>query len=226
MHSHRECNSKMPLPRKSPPKPPLPVEGWPRPYLRDGVPGLPIEEQEDALLASGLTVDSQHAYIDNLSRAKIRARAPLLERDQAVDPPHPGETVYVASLRVLGWDSLDVMRAMQVAARKNVRVHCLDVGETYSGDMSANELLSALVRSEEARRRARMAPAASASRQTQKRRVAVGLDIAREHWARPPGEISVKEIAKLAGLSTRTLYAKLPPRTQAQEEAVHGKRHT
>jgi hypothetical protein len=31
--------------------------------------------------------------------------------------------------------------------------------------------------------------------------------------------------ARLAGLSTRTLYAKLPPRTLAQEEAANGKRH-
>ncbi len=38
-------------------------------------------------------------------------------------------------------------------------------------------------------------------------------------------ELSVRAIAKKHGISIRTLYHHLPPRTLAQEEAAHGKRH-
>jgi hypothetical protein len=207
--------------------PPLPVEGWPRPYVRDGVPGLPMERQEEVLAPLGFDMaDNALVWRDELSRPKIRKRAALPERDSAVSPPHAGEVVYIASLRVLGWDNLDVIRAMAVAAKHQARIHCVDTGETYSADTAAPEILSALTRSEEARRRARMAPAASASGATRRLRIEKGLAIAREHWGRPAGEISVVEIAKLAGLSTRTLYHHLSPRTLAQEEAAHGKRHT
>lgn len=207
--------------KKSPEKSPLPVEGWPRPYMRDGVPGLPIERQEEMLVAAGLSVAEGSVWVDHLSRAKIRARAPLPERDSAVDPRHEGEVVYVASLRVLGWDNLDVMRAMQIAARKDVRVHCLDVGETYSGDMPASELLSALVRSEMARRRARTHRATEAQVSSRTARVEAGIEIAKGLW---DGPLPVVLIAKLAKVSTRTLYARLPPRRDWRERQK-GKPH-
>jgi hypothetical protein len=205
--------------------PPLPVDGYPRPYVRDGVPGLTMERQEEMLAAIGLDLSDGKIYRDELSRAKIRKRAPLPERDQVISPRRPGETVYVASLRVLGWDSHEVIRVMATAAKNAAKIHCVDTGETYSAETAAPEILSALTRAEEARRRARMVPAGASARAAQRLRVERGLKIAKEHWGRPPGEISVVEIAKLAGLSTRTLYAKLPPRTLAQEEAANGKRH-
>lgn len=209
--------------RKNPP--PLPVEGYPRPYVRDGVPGLPMERQEEMLAALGLDLSDGKIYRDELSRPKIRKRAPLPERDAAISPRRPGETIYVASLRVLGWDSHEAIRAMTTAANNAAKIHCADTGETYSAETVAPDILSALTRAEQARRRARMAPAGDSARAAQERRVAKGLAIAREHWGRPPGEISVIEIAKLAGLSSRTLYHHLKPRTEAQEEAAHGKRH-
>jgi len=67
--------------RKQKKIPPLPVEGWPRPYVRDGVPALSMEKQEEMLEALGLDLSDQKAYRDNLSRPKIRKRAPLVERD-------------------------------------------------------------------------------------------------------------------------------------------------
>jgi hypothetical protein len=201
------------------------VEGYPRPYVRDGVPGLSMEKQEEMLEALGLDLSDQKAYRDNLSRPKIRKRAPLVERDLAIVPRLPGETIYVASLRVLGWDSHEVIRVMAIAAAKAAKIHCVDTSETYSAETPAPEILSALTRAEQARRRARMAPAGNSAQAAQKRRVEKGLAIAKEHWGRPPGEISVAEIAKLAGLSTRTLYHHMPSRTQTQEEALHGKRH-
>lgn len=205
----------------------LPITGWPRPYVRSGVPGLSMERQEEMLTAIGIDFSGNGygIFCDKLSRAKILKRAPLPERDSVVNPTHTGEVIYVASLRVLGWDHLDVAKAMAQAARRAASIHCADTGETYSPTTTAPDILNALIRAEEARRRTRLDPAREAARATKQRRIEKGLAIARQHWPRPPGEISVKEIAKLAGLSVRTLYHRLPPRTQAQEEAKHGKPH-
>src|SRR5712664_1392553 len=99
----------MPAHTKKPPA--LPVEGYPRPYVRDGVPGLPMERQEEMLAAIGLDISDGKIYRDKLSRPKIRKRAPLLERDQLINPRYPGETAYLPTLRALDRDNLGVMRA-------------------------------------------------------------------------------------------------------------------
>jgi hypothetical protein len=64
-----------------------------------------------------------------------------------------------------------------------------------------------------------------AAKAAKARRLERGLTIAREHWGRPPGEISIKEIMALSGLGRRTLYDHLGRRELAQEERVKGKRH-
>jgi hypothetical protein len=184
-----------------------------------------MERQEEMLAEAGLDISDEAIYRDKLSRPKIRKRVPLLQRDIAIRPRRPGEVVYLASLRVPGWDTHEVIRAVAIAIQHGARIHCVDTGETYGAETAAADILSALTRSEQARRRARMVPAEKSARAAQKRRLERGLAIAKEHWARPPGEISVKEIAKLAGLSSKTLYTHLPPRELAREEKKHGKRH-
>jgi hypothetical protein len=44
------------------------------------------------------------------------------------------------------------------------------------------------------------------------------LEIAKPLWGLPPGEVSVKEIARRSGLSVRTLYDNLGPRSWMQEQ--------
>ena len=72
--------------RKKPPIP-LPVEGWPRPYVRDGVPGLPMERQEEILSAIGLDLSDEKAYRDHLSRAKLRKRGALPQYEAGSQGP-------------------------------------------------------------------------------------------------------------------------------------------
>ncbi len=208
--------------KKFPPKPPLPVEGWPRPYMRDGVPGLPVERQEEMLAALGLELTDDKAYIDSLSRKRIVTRGPLPERDQAVTPAHHGETIYVASLRVLGWDHLDAMRAMSTAFERDCRIYCADTGAVYSGATPADEMIKAFTRAEEARRRARTSRATEGQLSRRAKHVEEGLAIARRVWS---GPLTVAQIAEMAHLSTRTLYAHLPPRSEARDEQKKGKPH-
>jgi hypothetical protein len=214
----------MPIHKKNPPKPELPVAGWPRPYLRDGVPGLPIERQAEMLGALGLDLTNEKMlYIDNLSRAKIKARAPLPERDAAINPRHHGETVYIASLRVLGWDHLDVNRALVTADKAEAKVYCADVGQVIAADTPPGELLQMLIRSEEARRRARVSRAIDGQLSRRAKRLKEGLAIARPLWT---GPMTVKQIAEASGLSTRTLYTYLPPRNEMRDEEKNGKKHS
>ena len=209
--------------KKIPPKPELPVAGWPRPYIRDGVRGLPIELQREMLEALGLDLsDEKRIWVDRLSRAKIKVRAALPMRDQVVSSSNRGETVYLAGLRVLGWDNLDVMRAATIAFEHDYRIHCADTGSTYSKETPADEMIKALTRSEEARRRARVRSATDERVGRQKRRVEAGLEIARPLWDGPD---TVAEIEKLSGVSRRTLYDHLPPRKLARERKRKDKEH-
>lgn len=209
--------------KKNPPKPELPVPGYPRPYVRDGVRGLPIERQVEMLEVLGLDFSNEKMiWVDRLSRAKIAAKAALPDRDQVVAPTHDGETVYVAGLRVLGWDNLDVMRAATIAFSHDCRIHCADTGDTYSKETTADEMIKALTRSEEARRRARTTSATDEQVARRKRRVEKGIEIARLLWNGPE---TVAEIVKLSGVSRRTLYDHLPPRKLARERKRKGKEH-
>ena len=95
---------------------------------------------------------------------------------------------------------------------------------TAAGVEVTKEIRATLLRHEQARRQALTAPATAARIAAERARIDKGLAIAREHWGRPPSEISVREIAALAGLSSRTLYHHLGERTLAQEEQVHDKK--
>jgi len=224
MHRRDVVNGKTSVRRKKdPPKPEaLPVEGWPRPYLRDGVAGLPIERQREMLAELGLGLAADRAYIDEMGRARIAKKGALPRRDEAVNPRHPGEVVYVAGLRVLGWDHLDVLRAMSAAFDAGARIYCADTRSVYSGEMPAHEIARALARAEEARRSARTKRATEGSLSRRAKRVQDGLAVAREMWT---GPASARNIAAIVGLSTRTLYARLGPRSEAKEVKAKGKKH-
>lgn len=191
--------------------------GWPRPYLRDGVPGLLLERQMEMLREAGIDVsDSRMLYIDRLSRAAIKKRDPasLKQRADVLNPRHEGETIYVAGLRVLGWRMSDIARALLAAAQHGANVHCVDTGTTYSADMPGEMLLEALASAEEAHRRGeaidRQARAVSASQRARARRKADRLARIRDRWR--DGNYTVDQLSEESGLSRRTLYNELGPR--------------
>lgn len=212
-----------------------PADDWPRPYLRDGVGGLPIERQAEMLRAAGVDLGGEkmeRAFVDRLTKNQIRKRerASLKQRDVLLAPSarRTTEMICLASLRVLGWNIFDIANCILLAAKRRARIRCVDTGTIYSVDMTGVELLQALVLSEEASMRTRvrmLSGGVTAAAEAKKRRNAPKLRHARGLWIRPSSEISAKEIAERVKLSVKTLYKALGPREDARDEAERGKKH-
>jgi AraC-like DNA-binding protein len=198
--------------------------GFPRPYLRDGVPGLPIERQREMLQAAGVDIsDERMLFVDRLTDAAIKRRDPVALKQRAVvlNPLHEGETIYIAGLRVLGWTMSDIARSLLAAAKRQANVHCVDTGVTYSADMPGSELLEALAGAEEAHRRGtaqeKQHRAVTAARAAKNRRTAVKVLRAEPLWR--DRNYTVDQIAAEVGLSRRTLYNALGPRWEDVQHA-------
>lgn len=189
----------------------------PRPYLRDGVPGLPIEAQERLLREAGINLAD--AYVDRLSRTQIKRReaAALKQRAIMLQPTSrkDAETIYVAGLRVLGWTMADVARTLNAAGKRNANVHAVDIGKTFTATTLQAELLEALADAEDARRRGQTADARRVAVEVTRGRRLKATDAkmkrARELWPKL-GEWSVAQISKEVGLSVTLLYRRLGPR--------------
>lgn len=206
-----------------------PLKPHPRPYIRDGVPGLTLQQQIDFMALAHYPVE--HAYIDRLSKARAKRRDPddLKQRAVMLQPStrQTPELVIVASLRCLGWTMADIASALAAAGRRNASVLALDRGETYTPRSLEPKLLEALADAEIGRKRAqtaagRSAGAAAAKSRHEKRRQE-WLKKALLQWERPSQEITAKEIAAEFKVSVRTLNQWLGPREQARAAAAKRK---
>lgn len=187
------------------------------------------------LRAAGVDLGGEsmdRSFVDRLSKNQIRKheRKALKQRAYLLAPSTrtTTEMVYVASLRVLGWNIFDIANCILLASKRKARIRCVDTGMTYSLEMSGMELLQALVLAEEASMRNRakiLSGGVSAAAAAKKRRNTPKLRHARELWARPSTEISAKEIAARVRLSVRTLYKELGTREDARDAAERGKPH-
>lgn len=191
--------------------------GYPRPYLRDGVPGLPFDRQIEMLREAGVDVsDRSKLYVDRLTKAAVKRRDPasLKDRGDVLNPWREGETIFVASLRVLGWTMSDIARSLLAAAEHKANVHCVDTGQTFSDDMPAEALLEALASADEAHRRAvvkeRQARATTASERARAKRKEARLALIRGRWH--DRAYDTDELIKESGLSRRTVYTALKAR--------------
>jgi hypothetical protein len=191
--------------------------GYPRPYLRDGVPGLPFERQLEMLREAGVDVsDPRMLYVDRLTKAAIKRRDPaaLKDRVDVLNPRREGETIVVAGLRVLGWTMSDIARALLAAAQRKANVYCVDTGATYSIDMPGEMLLEALASAEEGHRRGlakdKQTRAVTASQRVRARRKTERLARIRDKWR--DRDYTVDQLSEESGLSRRTLYNALGPR--------------
>ena len=199
---------------------------YPRPYIRDGVPGLPIERQREMLRDAGIGVSDDRAlYIDRLAKVDIRSRnsAALEQRDKALRPRNQGETVCVAGLRVLDWTMSGIARCLLVAMTRGANIYCADTDMTYSAEMPGPVLLDALASAEEAYRRSvaqdKQERATSASQKKRARDKERKLAEARPLWRNR--EYTVEEIAAKVGLSRGTLYTALGPRWEPEKGTKH-----
>lgn len=202
-----------------------------RPYMRDGVPGLPVERQEEMLRAAG--IDLTRACIDRLTRAQIKrwSNEALEQRAALLHPgPRRQETIAVAELRVLGWSLGDVARALVAASQCGAAVRVVEPPRTFSAaSLAESDILEALATAEAGQRLAvksqAMAAAIAAAAAMRERHREAKLEAARLDWARPPGEISAAAIAAKVGISTATLYRHLGHRADAQAQGAKGSSH-
>ena len=191
-------------------------------YLREGVPGLSIAQQEEMLAQAGISLKG--AYRDSLNPTQLRRREPgsLRQRAKMLSPanyPTPDtapKVIHVAALRCIGWSVADVARALAAASRLGTGVHAIDTGETFSAGTLHPGLLEALACLDETWRRGqtedgRSAAAAVISAKAEEAR-RVKIEAARPLWAKPSSEISSVEITLHVGMSLRSLHKWLGPR--------------
>lgn len=160
-------------------------EGHPRPYIRDGVPGLPREEQREILTKAG--VPMHQVFDEKLSGAAVRRRRPeeLKVRAWLVEPPRrkwSPETIYIAEFRVLGWTMPDIADTLAKAARRNV-LHVVAVKAEQIVELTQEHasILEALVVIDQERRRAAQLLTLEANRlAAKKRRTRRWVRLARE----------------------------------------------
>lgn len=201
----------------------------PRAYVRDGVPGLTMAEQEAVLTGAGISLE--RCYRDALKKSQIKRRDPedLKDRGRLLRPTSANRTevVWLATLRVLGWTMADITKTLAVAAARGTSFHCADIGETFSADTINERLMLALAESEAARRRGQTETARSvgvmASMARAEKRRRESLAIAEPLWMLPSEEISIAEIAKKTKVSARTLQKWLGPRGDYRDAILKGK---
>ena len=200
------------------------------PYVRDGVPGLTMAEQEAMLKQA--RIDLEHITRDALGATQLRRREPKSLKQRALLLHLGGRvqqdlassltpiTIYVASLRCLGWNVADIARALAAAGRLGISVHAVDASTTYAANVLDPGLLEALADADETWRRGQTKDGRTAAVAviTAKAEVArrAKLEMARPLWAKPAGEISGAEIAKTVGVSLRSLNQWLGPRRQVR----------
>ena len=192
-------------------------------YARDGVPGLSLTDQERVLGSASIPLTN--AYRDVLNATQIRRRVPasltqrarmLVERSGTTR-----ELICVAELRCLGWNMADIARCLADAGRGGLDVHVVDLDQTFPASILNPGLLEALAKADEGWRRGQteegrsIAAVVNSAKAEQTRRAK--LEVARQLWAKPRGEISGAKIAERVGLSLSSLNSWLGPRSRMRK---------
>ncbi len=191
-------------------------------YLREGVPGLSIAQQEELFAQAGISLAG--AYRDSLNPTQLRRREPGSLRQRAKmlslatysTPDVVPQIIHVAALRCIGWGVADIARALAVASRLGAGVCAIDTGDTFGVGTLNPGLLEALASLDEAWRRGqteegRSAAATVIAAKAEEARRAK-IEAARPLWAKPSSEISSVEITLHVGMSLRSLHKWLGPR--------------
>jgi hypothetical protein len=204
-------------------------EGHPRPYIRDGVSGLPREEQREILTKAGVPMGQ--LFEDKLSRRQVKAQRPddLKDRADLVLPTTrtTTEVIYVAAFRVLGWNMADIADTLAKAARRNVtHVVAVQARRILPLSRSDADIMDALVEIDAERRRAAYERQLAQGREvTQRRRSAKwerARKIAEPLWIMEPddpGWMKGEDVAFKVGYSVRTLHKRLGTREDARYAA-------
>jgi DNA invertase Pin-like site-specific DNA recombinase len=133
------------------------------------------------------------------------------------------DVVIVSSLDRLGLTTADILGVIDAISRKGGAILDVSTGETYRWHPDATGIVAAAARAERALMLERTAKARAAGKEMGfKGGRPKGLDDkkklaeAKRLW--PDPELSAKAVAKLVGVSNRTLYRKLGPRSEQSAE--------
>lgn len=199
-------------------------------YVRNGVWGWSIEDQEKALSAADV-LDPGQLYRDVLPEA--RAKKPsvvrpewLEERARLLRPTgrKGGEMIYVATWTAFAVSEGDLIEALTDAWERDATITALDSGVSISGSSSDRAIVAVLHDWRRAKEAARTKPgralgwqAAAAKKNAETDRKLVA---ARPLWrSRKPDRPSVADIAELSGLSPKTLYNRLHERPAIERKS-------
>lgn len=212
-----------------------------RAYLSNLSKLWPLERQE-ALHAERTPgwPDDVTVYRDKLGPTLLKAHAPSSLADWAnllrpTSRRPNGETIYLASLAVLAWESEDFMGALAAAAKRHAAVVVLDTGRRIEPDAGAAELAEALSEFRASRRKEQTGDArkAAAAARVAKQRAELEkrLALIREDWRRR--DYSTEELLLRAGRKRKRdkkvtplsyATASLQPRPVAQREYEAGQK--
>lgn len=192
-----------------------------RAYIRNGVAGWPVDRQILVLADAGFVGP---IFEDTLTSDQQRGRnvSALKQREQLLCPTsgQASERIWVANIRVLALSPVDLTAVLAAASARRATVRVVDSGLEVGPDAGAAEIAAAAASWDAARRagqtlvgREKGHQAAEATKSANRE---PKLALARELWAKPSNEISVKEIALRVGLSVTTLYNHLEPRSHTQ----------
>lgn len=202
-------------------------------YVRNGVWGWSVPEQERTLAASELW-DAGRVYRDILPtrQAKMpgRVRAEWLEERAALLRPTSrggGDVIAVATMLVLGISEADLVAALAGAAARRATVVAVDSGVSIAPDAGAAGVALAVEDWQRAKQVTRTKPGRIkgniAASEAKKRRTLAKLPEARKLWGLPTEEIATEDIAERVGLSVKTLYTYLGRREVAQRRSKRKK---
>lgn len=194
------------------------------PYVRDGVPGLSMDRQEEILLEAG--VDMACVFRDCLGDVQLSSRNPLslVARARMLSgmSAQDGITMHLASLRVLGWTMGDIVSVLASVASTGASIRVHDLCREFHLRPTDVGLMEALAQAEETRRRAQTQAARAvgvqAAADAKEGRRTARLQEAWALWHLSGSQATVAQIGTRVGLSASTLKRHLGSRGKARKD--------
>jgi DNA invertase Pin-like site-specific DNA recombinase len=188
--------------------------------------GPSVETQRLALREAGVE-DDRVVYVEaGLIRRKGKVLPDhLAMRREMIRAVRRGadDVVVVSSLDRLGLTTADILGAVDAISRKGGAILDVSAGETYRWHPDATGLVAAAARAERALMLERTAKARQAGKELgfeggRPKALASKKKLAEAKRLWPDQELSAKAVSKLVGVSVRTLYRELGPRSEQSAE--------
>lgn len=190
-------------------------------YIRNGVFGWSLEDQEKALADAG-ALEPERLYRDVLPAGQAkqpgRVRPEWLKERQSLLRPtgrRGDDTICIATLLALGVNEADLIDTLTAAAEhRQATVKAVDSGITISPDGGMEALNAAVKDWQRAKASARSKPGRTAgyiaAAEKKRARTMATIKVARPFWRdTKAGRLTTEQIADKVELSVKTLFAEL-----------------